>query len=69
MVAINYIYLAILIPLAGFLINGVFGRKIKNEKIVGIIGSGAIGLAFLVVVFAFIETLYLPVENRSNTVE
>ena len=69
MVAINYIYLAILIPLAGFVINGLFGRKIKNEKIIGIIGSGAVGLAFLVVVFAFIETLSLPVENRSNTVE
>ena len=69
MVAINNIYLAILIPLAGFVINGLFGRKIKNEKIVGIIGCGAVGLAFLVVVFAFFETLSLPVENRSNTVE
>jgi len=68
-VAINNIYLAILIPLAGFVINGLFGRKIKNEKIVGIIGCGAVGLAFLVVVFAFFETLSLPVENRSNTVE
>ncbi len=66
---INYIYLTVLFPLIGFLINGLFGRKIKNEKIIGIIGSSAVGLSFLISVFAFIETLGLPVENRSNTVE
>jgi NADH-quinone oxidoreductase subunit L len=66
---INYIYLTVLFPLIGFLLNGLFGRKIKNEKVIGIIGSLAVGLAFLVSVFAFIETLGLPVENRSNTVE
>jgi len=66
---LNYIYLAVLFPLAGFLINGLFGSKIKNEKIIGIIGSTTVGLAFLVTVFAFIETLNLPVDNRSNSVE
>ena len=66
---INLIYLTTLLPLLGFLINGLFGRKIKNEKIVGIIGSATIGLSFLVVLGAFIQTVGLPIESRSNTVE
>jgi NADH-quinone oxidoreductase subunit L len=51
------------------MINGLFGSKIKNEKVIGIFGSSTIGLAFLVTVLAFFETINLPVENRSNTVE
>ncbi|MEW6195830.1 MAG: NADH-quinone oxidoreductase subunit L [Bacteroidota bacterium] len=66
---INYIYLTVLLPLLGFLINGLFGSKIKNEKVIGIIGSSTVGLGFLVSLFALIETIGLPVENRSNTVE
>src|ERR1035437_4106839 len=68
MVIINLIYLTVLLPFLGFLFNGIFGRKIKNEKIIGIAGSSAIGLAFILVLLAFVQTLYLPVENRSNTV-
>ncbi|MCG6912687.1 NADH-quinone oxidoreductase subunit L [bacterium BMS3Abin03] len=66
---INLIYLTILFPLIGFIINGVFGSKIKNEKVIGVIGSGAIGLSFLIVVFAFFETLSLPVKERTHIVE
>jgi len=62
------IYLTILLPFAGFLINGLFGSKIKNEKVIGIIGSGTIGLAFIVVLGAFIQTLGLPVEDRRYVV-
>src|SRR3989339_44566 len=72
---INLIYLTVLLPLIGFLINGLFGRKIKNacpddvgEKIIGIIGSATVGISFLIVVGAFFQTLALPVEERSNTV-
>ncbi len=65
---INLIYLTILLPLAGFLINGIFGSRIKNEKVIGIIGSGAIGLSFLVAAGAFIQTLGLPVEERQHIV-
>ena len=66
---INLIYLTILLPLAGFLINGIFGSRIKNEKIIGIIGSGVIGLSFLITAGAFIETLGLPVEERQHIVD
>ncbi len=66
---IDYIHLTIILPLAGFLINGLFGSKIKNEKVIGIIGSGTVGLAFLVSLFAFFQTLGLPVDQRSHTVE
>lgn len=65
---INLIYLTVLLPLAGFLINGIFGSKIKNEKVIGIIGSGVIGLSFLIVAGAFFETLKLPVEERQHIV-
>jgi NADH-quinone oxidoreductase subunit L len=66
---IDYIYLTILFPLTGFLINGLFGSKIKNEKIIGILGSSAVGLSFLVTVLAFIQLLNLPVDERTRVVE
>ncbi len=62
------IYLTVILPLFGFLINGILGRKMKNEKIIGWIGSGVIGLSFLVSLFSFFETLALPVDNRQTIV-
>ncbi|MBE0571799.1 MAG: NADH-quinone oxidoreductase subunit L [Ignavibacteriaceae bacterium] len=65
---IDLIYLTVLLPLLGFLFNGLAGPKIKNEKLIGIVGSGAIGLSFIIVVGAFFETLALPVDQRLNIV-
>jgi NADH-quinone oxidoreductase subunit L len=65
---IQLIYLTILLPFLGFLINGLLGRKIKNEKIIGIIGSGTIVISFLIVLGAFFQTLALPVEQRQTIV-
>lgn len=62
------IYLTIILPLAGFLINGIVGRKIKNEQAIGWIGSGAIGISFLVSLFSFFETLSLPADSRQTIV-
>jgi len=64
----QYIYLTVVLPLAGFLINGLFGSKIKNEKVIGWIGSGAIGISFLIVLSAFFQTLGLPAEERQHIV-
>ena len=58
------IYLTVLLPLIGFLINGIIGSRIKNEKVIGIIGSGVIGISFLISLGAFFETLALPPEQR-----
>ncbi|MGA7838384.1 MAG: NADH-quinone oxidoreductase subunit L, partial [Ignavibacteriaceae bacterium] len=66
---IQLIYLTVLLPLVGFLINGLFGNKIKNEKIIGLIASSAIGISFLISVGAFIETLGLPAEHRKSIVD
>lgn len=65
---IDLIYLTVLLPLLGFLFNGLVGPKIKNEKVIGIVGSGVIGLSFIIVVGAFFETLALPVDQRLNIV-
>lgn len=62
------IYLTVLLPFLGFLINGIFGRKIKSEKLIGAIGSGVIGLSFLITVIAFFETLALPADQRKTIV-
>ena len=62
------IYLTVVLPLVGFLINGIFGTKIKNEKLIGAIGSGVIGISFLIALGAFIETLGLPVDQRQKIV-
>ena len=64
----HLIYLTILLPFAGFLFNGLLGSRIKNEKVIGIIGSGTIGLSFLIVVGAFFQTLSLPVDDRQTIV-
>jgi NADH-quinone oxidoreductase subunit L len=64
----QYIYLTILLPLLGFLINGLFGSRIKNEKIIGWIGSGTVGFSFIIVVSAFIQTLGLPADDRKTII-
>ncbi len=58
------IYLTVALPLLGFLINGIFGNRIKNEKVIGLIGSSTIGISFIVTLLAFFETLSLPTDQR-----
>ena len=65
----NYIFLIILFPLIGFLFNGLFGHKIKNEKIIGSIGSLAVGIPFILSVIILFELISLKPEDRKYIVE
>lgn len=64
----DLIYLTVLLPLIGFLVNGIFGSKIKSEKLIGIIGSSVVGISFLIALGAFFETLALPIDQRQKIV-
>jgi len=57
-----------LLPLAGFLLNGLAGKKIGSEKISGLIGSGAVGASFLLSAALFVELLGRAPGDRVVTV-
>ena len=59
----DFVWLIPLFPLVGFLINGLWGKRLP-KNVVGIIGSAAIGLSFLVTVSIFLEFLKLPAAAR-----
>ncbi len=65
---VKYFYLITLLPLIGFLVNGLFGYKIKNEKVSGIIGSATILGSFVITILSFLELLSLPESNRAVVV-
>ncbi len=58
------VWLIPLFPLIGFLINGFLGKKIKNEAIIGGIGTLAIFGSFLVSCGILIEMISRGPENR-----
>lgn len=65
----NLVGLVVLIPFLGFLINGLVGRKIRSEALVGTIGSASVGLSFLISVLIFFEMLGRDVAERGEIVE
>ena len=65
----DYVWLIIVFPLLGFLVNGLLGSKIKNEKIIGTIGSLAIGVPFIIASLFLKELISLPIENRGHETE
>ncbi|MBZ0202764.1 MAG: NADH-quinone oxidoreductase subunit L, partial [Ignavibacteria bacterium] len=65
---VKYFYLITLLPLVGFLVNGLFGAKIKNEKVSGILGSLTVLGSFVITVLALLEITSLPAEARTITV-
>ncbi|MCJ7457588.1 MAG: NADH-quinone oxidoreductase subunit L [candidate division Zixibacteria bacterium] len=60
---IEYIWLIPLLPLIGFVINGILGRKL-GKTLVSLIGCGTIGVSFLISVKILFELLFLPAEHR-----
>ncbi|HEU0265402.1 MAG TPA: NADH-quinone oxidoreductase subunit L, partial [Geobacterales bacterium] len=62
---LEYVWLIPLFPLIGFAINGLLGKKIiKNEKLIGGIGTLMVALSFAVAVSIFLKLLQLPAEER-----
>jgi NADH-quinone oxidoreductase subunit L len=64
----TFVSYIVLVPLLGFLINGLLGKRINSEKLSGLIGSGAIGVSFVIACLIFNEMLKAPVEERSHVV-
>lgn len=60
---LDLVYLVPLIPLLGFLTLGLFGKAIKKELVIGIIGSSAVGLSFLVTALIFFDMLSNPLSK------
>jgi NADH-quinone oxidoreductase subunit L len=56
-------------PLLGAIINGLLGKRfIKNEKVIGAIGTGALFLSFLVSTKYFIQLLGDSVKSHENVI-
>ncbi len=54
----------VLFPLLGFLTLGLFGSRIKSEKLLGIVGSGVVGISFVIATAIFIHMLGLEASKR-----
>ena len=54
----------LLAPLAGFALNGLFGKKFLGEKTGGVLASLAILVSFILACMALSDLLKLPAENR-----
>jgi NADH-quinone oxidoreductase subunit L len=57
------LYLIPLLPLIGFLINGIWGRKL-GEKNVGLIATSVLGIAFVMSLIVFFDLLALDPHHR-----
>lgn len=59
----NLVWLIPLLPVLGFLIIGLFGKKLRNETLIGIIGSGTVGVGFIIAFSMFLKMLSQPLES------
>ncbi|GFO53630.1 NADH-quinone oxidoreductase subunit L [Geomonas sp. Red276] len=60
----EYVWLIPLFPLIGVVINGLFGKKIKNEAVIGGIATLAVAGSFVVACGILFQLLSLPGEER-----
>jgi NADH-quinone oxidoreductase subunit L len=61
---LEYVWLIPFFPLMGAIINGLFGKKIKNETVVGGIGTLMMVLSFIVSCGILMQLMGLPAEQR-----
>ena len=66
--AYQLIGVAVFLPLLGFVVNGLFGRKLKNETLIGLIGSATVGISFVIACATFMQMLGSPGEERIHVV-
>ncbi|MFM8569021.1 MAG: proton-conducting transporter membrane subunit, partial [Candidatus Kapaibacterium sp.] len=59
------LYLIPLFPLVGFLLIGLFGKRLGSERTIAVIGSGAIALSFITAVHVFLTLVAKPAEERA----
>src|SRR5437016_5086030 len=54
---LQYIWLIPILPLIGAVINGLLGKRLfkNDEKLIGIIAAGAVGLSFLIAAGAWFQ--------------
>ena len=60
--------LVVALPLLGFLINGLAGKWLKRERLIGTLGSGAVGGSFVISLLIFLDLLQRPPESRTIVV-
>src|SRR5215510_1780920 len=65
---LDLIWLIPLIPAIGFVINGLFGKRLPKSAI-GVIAAGAVLLSFILSAGAVFQLLQLDPEHRSHTVK
>ncbi|MBI1922079.1 MAG: NADH-quinone oxidoreductase subunit L [Geobacter sp.] len=61
---LEYVGLIPLFPFIGFVINGLLGKKIKNEKVVGGLGALMVFCSFLVSSGILLQLIGRPAEER-----
>ena len=61
----NYFILIVVLPLIGFLVNSLLGKKLNSEKLSGWLSSILVFIPFLIGVYSLIELLKLPPESRT----
>src|SRR5262245_49458835 len=65
---LDLIWLIPLFPVAGFIINGLIGKRLPKTAI-GVIACGAVLLSFIFAAGAVFQLLQLDPEHRSHTVK
>lgn len=66
---IEQIYLIPLLPLIGFLLIGLFGKRLGSEKVIGTIGAATVGIGFLLAFSIFMKMTGMPPEERAHVVK
>ncbi len=61
----SLLWLIPFLPLFGFLVNGLTGRRLRNNSVVNAVALGAVGASFLLAVYHFIQLMGMPEAGRS----